>query len=95
MPESVLVGHRAPRESPHEIREVRFRNERLRPEALLQRGLRQDFRPFDSGHPEEPERLGRQVHLAAVPCQLPRVEIEDEGAEAVMRAIGLTLGLKL
>ena len=66
----------------NEIGEIRLGDERCRPETFLQGGLGEDLRTIQHERGEEVERLGRKMNLATSACQLPRVEIEGEWAEA-------------
>ena len=63
-------------------------SEHLGPEVLLQRRLRQDFRPIVHERDQELERFRRQVNLAVALGQLPRVEIQAERSKTDRRMAG-------
>src|SRR6185295_4727692 len=71
-----------------EIGKIRLRHECFGPQALLQRRLGHHFRALEDERRQQLERFGRQVLLAAVPRQLPGVEIEGEWAEANSHSSG-------
>ena len=66
----------------HEVREIGFGDEGVRPQTFLQRRLGEDLRTIEGERHQQLERLGRQMNLAVLPRQLPGVEIEGERAEA-------------
>ena len=66
----------------NEIGEIRLGDERCRPETFLQSGLGKDLRTIQYERGEQIEGLGLEMNLATRACQLPRVEIEGEWAEA-------------
>jgi hypothetical protein len=66
----------------HEVREIRFFDERLRPEPCEQLRLGEDFWTIQDQRCQQLECLGREVNLAACLRQPSGVEIERERAEA-------------
>ena len=65
-----------------QVREVRLRDKRRRPQALVELGLRERLRAVDDQEVEQVERLGREMLLVAVPEQLPTVGVESERSTA-------------
>ena len=61
--------------------QVDIGHERVRPEPVVDLGLRDGVGPALDEQLDELERLGRQVDRVAAPLQLTRLEIEDERAK--------------
>ena len=70
----------------HEPGEIRFLDERRRPQALLQLGFRHRAVAIDQEERQQFERLGREMNLVAAGENLPRLVVELEPAKAVRHA---------
>jgi hypothetical protein len=66
---------------PDEDRQVRFVDERVRPETLVERSFRHGARTLLHKRGEEVESLRREVNPLAAAAQFPRASIEHEWPE--------------
>jgi hypothetical protein len=65
-----------------QVREVGLRDERVRPELLLEDGLGEHLRPLQRERLEQLERLGRKMDVPALTDELPGIGVENERPEA-------------
>ena len=70
----------------HEPGEIRFLDERRRPQPLLELGLRHRAVAVDQQERQQFERFRRKMNLVAAGEHLPRVVVEHEAAEAIRHA---------